>query len=91
MGTTPIIVAIESSAGINDGAVQLCTACLPLIDVYGQVTGFSAVIVGFLFFLFAFFSPLIDSIPANATCPVSDAMRARRMCRVPCFGVELFI
>ena len=34
MGTTPIIVAIESSAGINDGAVQLCTACLPLIDVY---------------------------------------------------------
>jgi len=54
MGTTPIIVAIESSAGINDGAV----------------TGFSAVIVGMLFFLFTFFSPLLDSIPANATCPV---------------------
>jgi AGZA family xanthine/uracil permease-like MFS transporter len=51
VGTSPLIIANESSAGIMEGAK----------------TGLSTVICGFLFFLSAFMSPLLSAIPHVAT------------------------
>jgi hypothetical protein len=51
LGTSPVIIANESSAGIMEGAK----------------TGLSAVVVAFLFFLSAFITPLLSAIPHVAT------------------------
>ncbi|GMI43016.1 hypothetical protein TrCOL_g3865 [Triparma columacea] len=54
MGSSPVIVTVECAAGIKEG---------------GR-TGLSAVVVGILFLLSLFFSPLLGSVPQNATAPV---------------------
>jgi xanthine/uracil/vitamin C permease (AzgA family) len=51
LGTSPLIIANESSAGIMEGAK----------------TGLSTIVVGLLFGLSAFISPLLSSIPHLAT------------------------
>jgi xanthine/uracil/vitamin C permease (AzgA family) len=51
LGTSPLIIANESSAGIMEGAR----------------TGLSTIVVGFLFALSAFISPLLAAIPHLAT------------------------
>jgi AGZA family xanthine/uracil permease-like MFS transporter len=54
LGCSPIIVHVESAAGIQSG---------------GR-TGLVAVTVGILFFLAIFFAPLLGAVPAVATAPV---------------------
>jgi AGZA family xanthine/uracil permease-like MFS transporter len=54
LGSTPIIVYVESAAGIIEGGK----------------TGLTAVVAGSCFFLTMLFSPLISSIPSTATAPV---------------------
>ena len=54
LGTTPAIIAIESAAGIGDGAK----------------TGLSSIVCGLLFLFSVFFSPLFSEIPVAATAPV---------------------
>ena len=54
-GGSPIIVYVESAAGIEDG---------------GR-TGLSAVMVGFMFLISLVFAPFLASIPVTATSPVS--------------------
>jgi len=51
LGTSPVIIANESSAGIMEGAK----------------TGLSAIVVAVLFLLSAFITPLLNSIPHVAT------------------------
>ncbi len=53
LGTTDVTAYIESGAGINEGGK----------------TGITAVMVGFLFFLSLFFTPIFASIPPWATGP----------------------
>ncbi|GMH47571.1 hypothetical protein TrRE_jg12044 [Triparma retinervis] len=54
MGSSPVIVTVECAAGIKEG---------------GR-TGLTAVVVGALFLASLFFSPLLGSVPQNATAPV---------------------
>ena len=54
-GSTPVIVYVESAAGIQEGAR----------------TGLSAVVCGTLFLLSVFLAPLFAQIPATATAPVT--------------------
>jgi AGZA family xanthine/uracil permease-like MFS transporter len=53
LGTSPVTAYIESAAGIQAGAR----------------TGLAAVVVGVLFLLSLFFSPLAAAVPAYATAP----------------------
>ena len=55
MGSSPIIVYVESAAGIKEG---------------GR-TGFCAVIIASLFIVSVVFAPLFGDIPVTATAPVS--------------------
>ena len=55
MGSTPVIVYVESAAGIKEGGRS----------------GLTAVTVSFFFMLSLFFAPLFGSIPTTATSPVS--------------------
>ena len=55
IGSTPVIVYVESAAGIKEG---------------GR-TGLTAVFVSFFFILSLFLAPLFASIPVTATSPVS--------------------
>ncbi len=50
-----MIVYVESAAGIKEGGK----------------TGFSAVIVGLLFFVSLFLAPLFSQVPTTATAPVA--------------------
>lgn len=54
IGTTPLIVACESAAGIQ----------------VGGRTGLTAVSIAFFFMLSIFFAPLVVAIPLDATAPV---------------------
>lgn len=54
-GSTPLIVYVESAAGIKEG---------------GR-TGLTAVVVGLLFLVSLIFAPLFGAVPATATAPVS--------------------
>lgn len=54
IGTSPLICAVESAAGIKLGAR----------------TGLTAVVVSLLFFLSIFLSPIVVAIPVDATAPV---------------------
>lgn len=54
MGSTPLIVGIESAAGISDG---------------GR-TGMVSCVIALLFFASVFFAPLFKGIPPQATAPV---------------------
>lgn len=53
-GSSPIIIHVESAAGIREG---------------GR-TGLTAVVVGLLFFLSLFFAPLFGHVPTAATAPI---------------------
>ena len=53
-GCSPIIIHVESAAGIREG---------------GR-TGLTAVVVGLLFFLSLFFAPLFGDVPTAATAPI---------------------
>lgn len=53
-GSPPVIVHLESAAGVNEG---------------GR-TGLTAVIVGVLFFSSLLFSPIFQAIPETATAPI---------------------
>jgi len=53
-GCSPIIIHVESAAGIREG---------------GR-TGLTAVVVGLLFFLSLFFAPLFGKVPTAATAPI---------------------
>lgn len=53
--STPVIVYVESAAGIKDGGK----------------TGLTAVVISTLFFLSVFFAPLFSQVPSAATAPVS--------------------
>lgn len=53
-GCSPIIVHVESAAGIREG---------------GR-TGLTAVVVGLLFFASVFLAPLFDKVPTAATAPI---------------------
>jgi adenine/guanine/hypoxanthine permease len=55
MGSTPVIVYVESAAGIKEG---------------GR-TGLTAVVISFYFLLSLFLAPLFGSVPATATSSVS--------------------
>ena len=66
MGTTPVIVYVESAAGIKEG---------------GR-TGLTAVVVSVYFFLSLFFAPLFSSIPATATAAVSILVGVLMMSQV---------
>eukprot|EP00516_Mucochytrium_quahogii_P003345 CAMPEP_0203754170 /NCGR_PEP_ID=MMETSP0098-20131031/7808_1 /ASSEMBLY_ACC=CAM_ASM_000208 /TAXON_ID=96639 /ORGANISM=" , Strain NY0313808BC1" /LENGTH=476 /DNA_ID=CAMNT_0050645059 /DNA_START=466 /DNA_END=1896 /DNA_ORIENTATION=+ len=63
LGCSPIIVHIESAAGIKEG---------------GR-TGLTAVVVGLWFFISLFFAPLLGSIPQEATAPVVILIGASMM------------
>lgn len=63
LGCSPIIVHIESAAGIREG---------------GR-TGFTSIVVGFWFLLSLFFAPLFGSIPQEATAPVVILIGASMM------------
>jgi AGZA family xanthine/uracil permease-like MFS transporter len=54
-GSTPVIVYVESAAGINEGGK----------------TGLTAIVVGCLFFMSTFLAPLFSEVPATATAPVA--------------------
>jgi len=54
-GSTPLIVYVESAAGIKEG---------------GR-TGLTSVVVGILFLISLVFAPLFGAVPATATAPVS--------------------
>ena len=54
LGSPPVIVHLESAAGVNEG---------------GR-TGLTAVIVGVLFFSSLLFSPIFQAIPETATAPI---------------------
>lgn len=53
-GCSPIIIHVESAAGIREGGK----------------TGLTAVVVGLLFFLSLFFAPLFGKVPTAATAPI---------------------
>jgi AGZA family xanthine/uracil permease-like MFS transporter len=55
MGSAPIIVYVESAAGIKEGAR----------------TGISAIMVGLLFFIAIFLAPVLGAVPQTATAPVA--------------------
>lgn len=55
MGSTPVIVYVESAAGIKEGGRS----------------GLTAVVVSIYFLISLFLAPLFGSIPATATAPVS--------------------
>lgn len=54
-GSTPVIVYVETAAGIEEG---------------GR-TGLTAVVISLMFFASVFLAPLFSQIPAVATAPVS--------------------
>lgn len=62
-GGTPIIVYVESAAGIKEG---------------GR-TGITAIVIGILFFVSLFLAPLFASIPVVATSPVAILVGAMMM------------
>lgn len=62
-GGTPIIVYVESAAGIKEG---------------GR-TGLTAVIISFYFLLSLFFAPILSEIPLIATAPVAILVGAMMM------------
>jgi adenine/guanine/hypoxanthine permease len=66
MGCTPIIVYVESAAGIIEGGK----------------TGLTAVVAGTGFMMSVFFSPIISSIPQIATAPVLMLVGAMMMSQV---------
>ena len=55
LGSTPVIVYVESAAGIKDG---------------GR-TGLSACVISILFFISVFLAPVFSQVPPTATAPVS--------------------
>merc|ERR1719510_1766309 len=54
LGCSPIIVHLESLAGISEGGRTGLTAC----------------VISFLFFLSMFFGPIMGDVPAQASAPV---------------------
>ena len=63
LGCSPVIVHVESAAGINEG---------------GR-TGLAAVTTGMWFTLSLFLSPLVDTVPPEATAPVVILVGAMMM------------
>lgn len=63
MGCSPIIIHLESAAGIKEGGK----------------TGMSAVVTGIWFLLSLFFAPLFGSVPSVATAPVLLLLGASMM------------
>jgi len=62
-GSAPLIVYVESAAGIEEGAR----------------TGLSALFISFIFFSSAFLAPLFSQVPVTATSPVSMLVGAMMM------------
>jgi AGZA family xanthine/uracil permease-like MFS transporter len=66
MGGSPIIVYVESAAGIKEGGK----------------TGLTGVVTGLLFLLALFFAPILSSIPETATAPIAVLIGVLMMSQV---------
>jgi len=62
-GCSPIIIGVESAAGIKEGGK----------------TGVTALVTGLFFFLSIFFAPVLGSVPEEATAPVLVLVGAMMM------------
>jgi AGZA family xanthine/uracil permease-like MFS transporter len=62
-GSTPVIVYVESAAGIKEGSK----------------TGLTAVVIGIYFLLSIFLAPVFSQVPTTATAPVSILVGAMMM------------
>jgi len=73
MGCSPIIIHVESAAGIKEGGK----------------TGLTAVTIGSLFLLSIFFAPVFGKIPETSTAPVLVLVGAMMMGEAQCIDWTL--
>ena len=71
VGTSPVTAFVESATGIS-GKAFLILICdlIYIIDYYtteGGKTGITGMVIGVMFFISVFFSPIFASIPSWAT------------------------